>query len=110
MNRINLGEFEELVLLTAAILHGNAYGISVMQEITNQTSRKINISAVHTALDRLENKGLLKSYLGGATHERGGRRKRYFDITTLGARTLQEAKELRNNLFNQIPKTVFNFS
>jgi len=108
MNRINLGEFEELVLLTAAILHQDAYGISVMNEIMNQTDRKINISAVHTALDRLEQKGLLKSYLGGATKERGGRRKRYFNISTLGVNTLQEARDLRNALYNQIPSAVFN--
>jgi DNA-binding PadR family transcriptional regulator len=108
MNRINLGEFEELVLLTTAILHQDAYGISVMQEIMNQTDRKVNISAVHTALDRLEQKGLLKSYLGGATKERGGRRKRYFNISTLGVNTLQEARDLRNALYNQIPTAVFN--
>lgn len=107
MKRINLGEFEELVLLTTAILNHDAYGISVMQEIMNQTDRKINISAVHTALDRLEQKGLLKSYLGGATKERGGRRKRYFNISTLGINTLQEARALRNALYNQIPKSVF---
>ena len=110
MKRINLGEFEELVLLTTAILHESAYGISVMQEIENQTNRKINISAVHTALDRLENKGLLKSHLGGATNVRGGRRKRYFNISTLGISTLQEARDLRNALYNQIPQAVFNYS
>lgn len=108
MNRINLGEFEELVLLTTAILHQDAYGISVMNELMNQTDRKVNISAVHTALDRLEQKGLLKSYLGGATKERGGRRKRYFNISTLGVNTLQEARDLRNALYNQIPSAVFN--
>ncbi len=106
MARINLGEFEELVLLIAAILHDNAYGISVMQEIETQTERKINISAVHSALDRLEQKGYLKSYLGGATNERGGRRKRLFSVTTSGARALSDVKELRNSLYDQIPKVA----
>lgn len=103
MQRINLGEFEELVLLMVAILHGNAYGISVMEEIENQTERKINISAVHSALDRLESKGFLKSEVGGATAERGGRRKRYFKVTTAGSETLNAIREQRNRLHEQIP-------
>ncbi len=107
MQRTNLGEFEELVLLIAAVLHENAYGISVMQEIEHQTGRQINISAVHSALDRLEQKGYLKSYMGGATTERGGRRKRLFSVTAAGARALSDVREVRNSLYDQIPKTVF---
>lgn len=107
MQRVNLGEFEELVLLIAAVLHENAYGISVMQEIEHQTGRQINISAVHSALDRLEQKGYLQSYMGGATTERGGRRKRLFSVTAAGARALSDLREVRNSLYDQIPKTVF---
>lgn len=103
MQRINIGEFEELVLLVVAILDSNAYGISVMEEIENQTDRKINISAVHSALDRLEGKGFLDSHIGGATKERGGRRKRYFNITTAGQKSLSFIKEQRNRLHDQIP-------
>lgn len=112
MQRINLGEFEELVLLIAALLHDNAYGISVMQEIEAQTGRQINISAVHSALDRLEQKGYLKSYHGGATSERGGRRKRLFQVTASGARALSDVRDMRNSLYDQIPKVTFgmNFS
>ncbi|WOK05640.1 PadR family transcriptional regulator [Imperialibacter roseus] len=106
MQRINLGEFEELVLLIAAVLHDNAYGISVLQEIEAQTGRQINISAVHSALDRLEQKGYLKSYLGGATNERGGRRKRLFSVTASGAKALSDVKEMRNTLYDQIPKVT----
>lgn len=107
MQRTNLGEFEELVLLIAAVLHENAYGISVMQEIESQTGRQINISAVHSALDRLEQKGYLKSYMGGASNERGGRRKRLFSVTTSGARALSDVREIRNSLYDQIPKITF---
>lgn len=107
MQRVNLGEFEELVLLIAAVLHENAYGISVMQEIEAQTGRQINISAVHSALDRLEQKGYLKSYMGGATNERGGRRKRLFSVTSAGARALTDVREMRNSLYDQIPQAVF---
>lgn len=103
MQRINIGEFEELVLLVVAILDSHAYGISVMDEIESQTNRKINISAVHSALDRLEGKGFLDSHVGGATKERGGRRKRYFSITVAGQKTLSFIKEQRNRLHDQIP-------
>ncbi|CAD5270516.1 MULTISPECIES: PadR family transcriptional regulator [unclassified Imperialibacter] len=110
MQRINLGEFEELVLLITAVLHDNAYGISVLQEIEAQTGRQINISAVHSALDRLEQKGYLKSYLGGATNERGGRRKRLFSVTASGAKALSDVKEMRNTLYDQIPKVTLDLN
>jgi len=70
-----LGEFEELVLLTVAILNGDAYGITVMDEIEKNIDRKVTVSTVHTALYRLEEKGFVESYFGGATQERGGRKK-----------------------------------
>jgi len=107
MSRIQIGEFEELVLLVVAIVHEEAYGVNVMNEIENQTRRKLNISAVHTALDRLEKKGFLKSSLGGATSERGGRRKRLFEITSLGLSAVEQVRAIRNNLFDQIPTVVF---
>ncbi|MEQ8416748.1 MAG: PadR family transcriptional regulator [Imperialibacter sp.] len=110
MQRINLGEFEELVLLITAVLHDNAYGISVLQEIEAQTGRQINISAVHSVLDRLEQKGYLKSYLGGATNERGGRRKRLFSVTASGAKALSDVKEMRNTLYDQIPKVTLDLN
>ena len=103
MTRIQIGEFEELVLLVVAILQENAYGVSVMEEIENQTGRRINISAVHSALDRLESKGFLKSEVGGATAERGGRRKRFFRITIAGQKSLDYIREQRNKLHDQIP-------
>ena len=110
MQRTNLGEFEELVLLVVAILHDNAYGISVMEEIENQTERKINISAVHSALDRLESKGFLKSHVGGATKERGGRRKRFFSITVAGKGALDFTHQQRNDLYGQIRPADLGFN
>ncbi|MAE85373.1 MAG: PadR family transcriptional regulator [Flammeovirgaceae bacterium] len=104
--KVQLGEFEELVLLITAILHENAYGVKVLDEIESQTGRKANISGVHTALDRLEKKGYLRSYLGGATAERGGRRKRYFKVTDLGIQVLEINHKVRNSLFNQIPAVL----
>lgn len=106
MERVQLGEFEELVLLITAILNQEAYGISVMDEIQNQIDRNVNISAVHTALDRLERKGFLSSYSGGATAERGGRRKRYFKLTNLGIQAIEINRKIRNALYDQIPEVV----
>ena len=76
MRRTYLGEFEELVLLMIAILDGQAYGVTVSQEIEQQTGRLVTFGAVHNTLIRLEEKGFVRSELGGATMERGGRRKR----------------------------------
>jgi DNA-binding PadR family transcriptional regulator len=99
----NLGEFEELVLLTAATLDDQAYGVSIMNYIINETGRNVNISAVHEVLKRLERKGFLKSKMGGATTERGGRRKRFFILTSTGKKTLDEAMKLKIQLYKRVP-------
>lgn len=104
-----LGELEELVLLTVGILYPEAYGVGVMDEIEKQTNRSLNISAVHAVLTRLEEKGFLKSKMSEPTEERGGRRKRIFLLTAAGKRALEEANEMRNQLFNQIPRIALQF-
>ena len=101
-----LGEFEELVLLTVGVLYKNAYGVAIQEEIENQTSRTLNISAVHAALKRLEDKGYVKSRMGEPTQERGGRRKRLFSLSTAGKKALEEAHSLRTQMFNQIPRVA----
>jgi len=98
-----LGEFEELVLLTVGALYPEAYGVAVMDEIKKETGRTVNISAIHSAMRRLEDKGYVKSFMGGATNERGGRRKRYFELTSFGKRALDEAQSMRMKLYNRIP-------
>jgi len=109
MKRNNIGELEELVLLTVGILYPEAYGVEVMDEIEKQAGRSLNISAVHSVLTRLEEKGYLKSKMSDPTEERGGRRKRIFLLTAAGKRALEEANELRTQLFNQIPKMALLF-
>lgn len=104
-----LGELEELILLHVGILHPEAYGVAIMDEIEKQASRSLNISAVHSVLTRLEDKGLLKSSMSDPTEERGGRRKRIFLLTAAGKRALEEANELRSQLFSQIPKVALQF-
>lgn len=96
-----IGEFEELVLLTVAVLGDDAYGITIKQEIENRVNRDISIGALHSTITRLEEKGYLKSHLGGATQERGGRRKRYYQLTHAGKVALQEIKKLRDDLWNE---------
>ncbi|MEB2782401.1 helix-turn-helix transcriptional regulator [Algoriphagus sp. C2-6-M1] len=110
MKGYHLGELEELVLLTVGILDQEAYGVAVLEEIKNQTGRKVNISAIHTVLNRLEEKGYLKSYMGGATEERGGRRKRLFTLSATGRSAIEEVKNLRNKLFDQLPPLALDFS
>ena len=105
-----LGELEELILLTVGALVEKAYGVAVMDEIEQRTGRQLNISAVHSVLKRLENKGFVTSEMGGATNERGGRRKRLFKLTLQGKRALDESMKVRNNLYQQIPAISFNFS
>ncbi|MBL7851701.1 MAG: helix-turn-helix transcriptional regulator [Cyclobacteriaceae bacterium] len=109
MKGTNLGELEELVLLHVGILYPHAYGVAVMDEIEKQAGRKLNISAVHSVLTRLEDKGLLKSRMSDPTEERGGRRKRIFLLTAAGKKSLEEANELRNQLYSQIPKVALQF-
>lgn len=101
-----LGEFEEIVLLAAGILHGKAYGVSIRQEIENQTGRNVNIGAVHTALHRLEAKGYLTSKFGEAEEVRGGKRKRLFTLTSSGIHALREAQDIRKQMWAQLPKIL----
>lgn len=105
-----LGELEELILLTVGVLYPEAYPVAVMDEIERQAKRSMNISAVHAVLTRLEEKGFVTSKMGDPTQERGGRRKRIFLLTASGKRALEEANELRNQLYNQIPKVALQFS
>jgi PadR family transcriptional regulator PadR len=99
-----LGELEELILLTVASLSAEAYAVSVKAELEKSANRKINISAIHSVLYRLEDKGFLKSSFGGATQKRGGKMKRYFRVTNAGLAALREARSIRENIWKTIPK------
>lgn len=102
-----LGEFEELVLLSVGILYDDAYGLAIVDELEKQTGRPVMISSVHKALVRLEEKGFLKSHMGGATETRGGRDKRLYKLTQAGIKAVNQARELRNAMYQQIPKIVW---
>lgn len=102
MKRTYLGEFEEIVLLAVSIMDGHAYGVVLMHEIIEQTGRDVRLNQVHSALQRLEEKGMVKSQMGEPTAERGGRRKRLFTVTAFGQRTLLEIQQVRVNFWYRI--------
>lgn len=95
-----LGEFEELVLLTIAANGENTYSVIIREDIEKRTSRSISLGALHSTLTRLEEKGYITSELGGATKTRGGRKKRFFHLTTAGKSALASSKELRDELWD----------
>lgn len=103
MKKTVLGELEELVLLVVAASTEDAYGVSVLEQLQQHTGRQFTVSAVHTTLYRLEEKGFLSSHVGGATTERGGRRKRLFNLTAAGGRVLLEIQQMRTRLWEGIP-------
>jgi PadR family transcriptional regulator, regulatory protein PadR len=106
MKRSYLGELEELTLLTIAGLREPAYGVNILKELEHQTGRAIDFSTIHTTLKRLEEKGFLHSEMGGATSERGGRRKRFFTITAHGVQVLRENQGIRSKLWSLVPSSI----
>ena len=109
MSKTYLGEFEELILTMVGILGEEAYGNTIVHEIKTQLDREVSLSAVHVTLYRLEDKGFVRSEMGGATSQRGGRRKRYFQITNAGMALLKEIRENRIQLWKMIPQLKFNY-
>ena len=104
MGKEYLGEFEELILTMVGVLQEDAYGAAIGDEIEQRLKREVNLSAVHVTLYRLEDKGLIRSKMGGATKERGGRRKRIYTITSAGLAMLRAIKESRLELWKMIPQ------
>jgi DNA-binding PadR family transcriptional regulator len=108
MKKYQLGEFEEVVMLTVGILYKDAYGVSIKKEIETRLSRKVSVGALQTALKRLEQKGYLKSHEGEPTPERAGRPKRYFAITAYGRKAVEYTRTTREQLWRAIPKVALN--
>lgn len=104
MQKEYLGEFEELILTMVAILGEESYGNAIVQEIDQRLDRQVNLSAVHVTLYRLEDKGHVKSHMGGATTSRGGRKKRLFQITNAGLSLIHAIQEQRSSLWKLVPQ------
>ena len=84
MRKYQLGEFEEIVILTIGVLYKDAYGVSIKKEIESRLSRNVSMGALHTALVRLEDKGYIKSFDGEATEERAGTAQEIFSNNRVG--------------------------
>jgi PadR family transcriptional regulator, regulatory protein PadR len=104
MKKYHLGEFEEIVLLTIAILHKDAYGVSIKEEIESRLVRDVSMGALHAALIRLEDKAYIKSFNGDTTDDRAGRPRRYFQMTALGKKAMEYSRQTREELWKAIPK------
>ena len=88
-NRL-LGGFENLLLLAILRLDDRAYGVAIRQELLDRVGKDVAVGAIYTGLDRLEHKGLVKSWTGEPTAERGGRAKKFYRVTAQGKRALNE--------------------
>lgn len=98
-----LGYLEETILLLVMIMEGEVYGYAVSKAYEEHMDKSISISAVHAVLSRLEKKGFISSYMGGATEERGGRKKRIFQATDEGRKVIADIKASRLKLWNLLP-------
>jgi DNA-binding PadR family transcriptional regulator len=95
-----LGEFEELVLLTISMLGDAAYGVAIKDALEQRANRGITVGSLHSTITRLEDKGMLTATMGEATAVRGGRKKRYFQLTGDAKQVLQQVKALRDDLWS----------
>ena len=103
MFKDHIGELEELILLIIVMLKDEAYGLAIRKALKDEANRNVTIGAVHGTVNRLESKGFIESSMGGATEERGGRRKRIFSITAAGKNILHKSRDVKVNLWQQIP-------
>lgn len=95
----HIGEFEELVLLAVRGLGDEAYGVAIKLLLDRETRRDVSIGAVYAALDRLEDKRLVRSATRAGAPVRGGRSRRAFALTAAGVRSLQEMQRVRERLW-----------
>lgn len=102
MSRASLGEFEHIVLAAVLRLRPDAYGMMIRREILDRTGQDAAIGAVYTTLDRLQAKGLVSSHIGEKTPERGGRSKKYFEITASGIEALQVSVERLTKMWDGV--------
>ncbi|MEP0987701.1 PadR family transcriptional regulator [Ekhidna sp.] len=106
MKKYQLGEFEEIVLLTVGVLFNEAYGVAIKEEIEKRLKRKVSVGALQSALRRMEKKGYLDSRQGEANQKRGGKPKRFFTITAYGKEALKYSQDVRIQLWNAIPEVA----
>jgi DNA-binding PadR family transcriptional regulator len=103
MSRESLGHFELLVLLAVLREGDEAYGVPIADAIAQSTGKQVILASVYNTLERLEEKGFVRSTRGQPTRERGGRAKRYFAITSAGLREVRAAKKALTVLWRGVP-------
>ena len=101
-----LGEFEELALLAVRALGEPAYAVPVQEFIEENGRRAVAMGAVYAVLERLERKGLLISHFGEPTTERGGKRKRLFQVTAAGMKEIRGLRRLRESIWRTIDEST----
>ena len=94
-----LGEFEQVVMLAVVRLGDEAYGTNIRREIEARSGRQVTIGATYVTLDRLEEKGYIRTREGSPSAERSGRAKRFFSITTSGTAALEAAREMQARMW-----------
>ena len=97
---VNLGEFEQLIMLAILRLHDDAYGVSIRAELLNRAGRTVAPGALYTALERLETKGLITSRMSEPTPQRGGRAKRHVTVTAAGMEALTRSVQAYERLLD----------
>ena len=102
MAKEQLGNLELMVLLALLRVQRGAYGVPISREIAEQTGREVAIGSVYAALERLERKGLVTSALGEPSPERGGRAKRYFQITGKGTAEVRDTRRMLTNMWRNL--------
>ena len=105
-DRSYLGEFELMILLAVHSLGDQAYGVPISRELEKHRGREVAFGSVYAALERLEAKGLVKSSLGDPTPERGGKAKRYFEITKEGLRQARDTRRVLTRLWADLPEAT----
>lgn len=101
-----LGEFEQMVLLAILHLDGDAYGVPIVEEIQRRTDRSVSRAAVYVTMRRLEKKGLLTSWLGKPTDERGGKPRRYVRLEAEGRKQLLESRRTMERMWGGLDPTA----
>ncbi|MEL6562246.1 MAG: helix-turn-helix transcriptional regulator [Bacteroidota bacterium] len=106
----NIGELEELILITILILKEEAHLLRIQEELKNEAGRSLVMGALHNTLSRLEKKEYLNSFLGEPTKQRGGRRKRLYELTAQGKNKVVELHQIRMNMWNKVSYPGFNIN
>jgi len=101
-----LGEFEQMVLLAILHVQGEAYGVPIVEEIERRTGRSVSRAAVYVTLRRLEKRGLVSSWMGEPTGERGGKARRCVRVERAGLELLRESRRAMDRMWEDLDPAI----